>query len=179
MPFEIRLFTYGQMYGTPKMKGTRVIYTVDCSDLPSPPRSLCKILTGLDRQIAEDFWSYSVNRKRYNQALDDIENILLNISGRRQPLGIGVFCVAGTHRSVAMAERLARCMSGWKGVWIRNVVHFDLAAEEERALRRERLRKKSPKGEEWVQERPRSLGLDCVSNLLDWQTCIALAVLFL
>lgn len=95
-----------------------VILRMDCSTMLPPPKELCLQYCGLDRELSDWLFSHQEYRVRFKRALDRIEDgIEAWRPGRDGPrLCVIVNCQAGVHRSVAMAERLARKVNTWRGV---------------------------------------------------------------
>ena len=132
MPTRVQFYTYGINFSQ-YIREPNLIYEVDCSQLPPPPKHLCRTGTGLDDEVATAFWHHRQNEDRYRQAAEDICEIIQSLSrqepGRKRSVSVAVFCKAGMHRSVAMAERLARHFgTRYGGVMVLKPRHYDLAA---------------------------------------------------
>ena len=90
-----------------------------------------KRYTGLDIELSDAFFDSTLTEKAYHNALDRIYNeanswIEYNGYGNDgDEVAVLVKCMAGMHRSVAMAERLADEVSRWRNVKVR-VQHADL-----------------------------------------------------
>ena len=87
---------------------------VDCSKLPPPPPELCNRHTGLTREIRRSFFSIPGNYEFYQRV---IESFIRRICNWHPANGsvfvVPVACMAGVHRSVATAERIAKKISLW------------------------------------------------------------------
>ena len=129
--------TWAEEYGFP-INPYRVILEVDCSQLPAPPKYLCRQYTGLDPEIADSFFSVYENENTYQRALDELE-LILGSHRRRRSLHsyvmVLVSCRAGMHRIVAMAEELAEELGKWEAIRVK-CEHYDL--EDRIRARRER-----------------------------------------
>lgn len=75
---------------------------------------------GMDRELSEWFFARREYCVTHDRALDKIDDALERWQPNRHGprLVVIVRCKAGVHRSVAMAERLAREVRRWDGVRI-------------------------------------------------------------
>lgn len=95
------------------------LYTLDCSSLPIPPASLCEKYSGISLIMQDIVSSNPTARQWIKQAV----GILLDFGARerekpshrrgdkdtgRREVAMSVCCESGTHRSVAIAERIAQ-----------------------------------------------------------------------
>ena len=133
---------------------------VDCSVLRPPRLELCDRFTGLDPEIEQDFFSPELQRRAASRRraaswrrVESRSTVLFNSTPHRLRstflnwsfpvngnfLVVPIACTAGMHRSVAMAERLARHVSLWEFRNCRlrvNVEHTELwrCVEEDRRI---------------------------------------------
>ena len=138
----MHFYTYGQsLRSEPKLSEPTII-RVNCVRLKPPPDYICEGRTGLDRKVADNFFSNSKNQRCYQKALDQVEDFLDQVEHYldRHDNDIGcvaimVSCYIGVHRSVAMAERLATDIEKrWTGLSV-HCRHLDLGKEIERQRR--------------------------------------------
>lgn len=93
------------------------LYTLDCSTLPIPTASLCEKYSGISPIMQDTVSSDPMARQWIKQAV----RILLDFGARerernmsrsrnqlRREVAMSVCCESGTHRSVAVAERIAQ-----------------------------------------------------------------------
>ena len=106
---------------------------VDCTRLRAPPRHMCNRYTGVNPKIEEEFFSEPnserVFRTVYRALKSDIRGWDFSEGA---DLEVPVACMAGCHRSVAMAERLGREISCLEGAPFKLDVcvgHFNVAIE--------------------------------------------------
>ena len=88
---------------------------VDCSDLEPPPAYLCNRFTGLQREISDHFFSIPEHVDILEDVYSDLKEKIRDWSRDTDghTLLVPVACRAGLHRSVAMAERIAKKISNW------------------------------------------------------------------
>jgi RNase adapter protein RapZ len=123
---RVTLLSFGYKYGLP-MDSDLVM---DMRFLPNPfwiPE--LRDLTGRDGEVRD----YVLSQEGAEEFLDRYMSLLRLVSGgyRREGkryLTLSVGCTGGKHRSVAMAEELARRLAGEDGVTV-SVVHRDLGRE--------------------------------------------------
>ncbi|KAL9120946.1 MAG: hypothetical protein Q9187_002496 [Circinaria calcarea] len=142
--FQVQFLSYGQSQ-RPHPTDSNIIYRVDCSRLPPPPHHLCEVTTGLDVETAEAFWTRGTNNEYYHRVVGEINKALhVAWNEKNKVVIVAVFCMLGMHRSVAMADRLAKHFARFLGLSVLEPRHLDLAArikrQRERVLKRERVR---------------------------------------
>lgn len=127
MSVTIYFVTYGQKYRRrePRRQQAPTIGSIDCADLPAPPRDICRAYTGLDTVVSRDLFSHPESVAMFEDALNMIEDDLNGGRASRRSVTVLVSCTAGMHRSVAMAERLAREVGSWRHVTAK-ARHLDL-----------------------------------------------------
>lgn len=100
---------------------THHLYTLDLRALPPPPSSLCAVYSGISPVLQDAVLASPVARKLVGGAVGDLLSYIDDThangkirGGARGGMGIGrevsmsVCCHAGTHRSVAVGERIAQ-----------------------------------------------------------------------
>lgn len=119
----VHFVTYGRNYGPPQIHFPTVL-TLDLSKNEPPPERLCERLTRLVYEIADSFFSFESNDLEFYNALNEIQHQM-----RSRPRGgcvaVLINCMEGIHRSVAMAERLARAVRSRNGPKA-ECLHLDL-----------------------------------------------------
>ncbi|KAL9014440.1 MAG: hypothetical protein Q9173_000922 [Seirophora scorigena] len=113
----IDFLTCGLSY-RPNLGSTPCILSIKCHNLAPPSRNMCLRYSGLDRELSDWLFARREYRVKYQRALDKIEDALDRWRpGRDGPRLVAIVkCKAGVHRSVAMAEKLAKEVKRWKGV---------------------------------------------------------------
>ena len=118
-----------------------VLCYLDCRAMQPPPRHLLDLYTGASPTLAHAFFSMPGHEAIYRTAYLDLEDQLgMLLSNPRLMRGgcvaFLVNCRVGMHRSVAMAERLARDVQNlWRGEGVRvEVEHLD--TDIDRGIRR-------------------------------------------
>lgn len=138
----MHIITYGQKYDRiPHVKGTDTIVQVDCTRLVPPPPNICKIKTGLDIEVASDFFSRRANQAVFEDKLHEIEEFLDANPKREGCVAVLVSCHYGVHRSVVMAERLAIEVKRRNGIKV-ECKHLDLGKGIEKMQRAAEGRKR-------------------------------------
>ncbi|KAF2244731.1 hypothetical protein BU26DRAFT_568732 [Trematosphaeria pertusa] len=110
------------------------LYTINAANLTPPPGQICALYSGVSRTVQSYVLADARARKAVAQAVDELLEF-----GRRErrrqregrqgqrAVALSVCCELGTHRSVAIAERIAGEVRGWarsRGVGVRvRVVH--------------------------------------------------------
>ena len=128
----VHLITYGLFHGS---TGTRfpTVLELDLSKHEPPPEDLCERFTGMDKEIKEAFFAIRQNEDEYQSALRWLGQKL-----RGWPRGgcvaVLINCWMGRHRSVAMAERLAKELNSWAG-FRAECAHLDLGKDIESQAR--------------------------------------------
>ena len=128
----VHLITYGLFHGS---TGTRfpTVLQLDLSEHEPPPEDLCERFTGMNKEIKEAFFAIRQNEDEYQSALKWLGQKL-----RGWPRGgcvaVLINCWMGRHRSVAMAERLAKELNSWAG-FRAECAHLDLGKDVERQAR--------------------------------------------
>ena len=88
---------------------------VDCSRLEPPSPATCQRFTGLQPEVVEAVFSNKDTNRLYVSALRTLKHEIRNWDfGDGRYLVVPVACRAGVHRSVAMAERIAKAISKWQ-----------------------------------------------------------------
>ena len=124
----VHLITYGLLHGS---TGTRfpTVLQLDLSEHEPPPQDLCERFTGMDREIKEAFFSIRQNEDEFQSVLKWLGQKL-----RGWPRGgcvaVLINCWMGRHRSVAMAERVAKELNSWAG-FRAECAHLDLGKDME------------------------------------------------
>lgn len=128
----VHFITYGLFHGP---TGTRfpTVLTLDLSEHLPPPPDLCERFTGLDDEIVEAFFSTRANEDEFHSALRELRQKLKGWP-RGGCVAALINCTAGKHRSVAMAERLAKELRSWDG-FKAECAHLDLGKGMERQAR--------------------------------------------
>ena len=124
----VHFITYGRAYGPTNVTGVPVIFDLDLSNHWAPPAKLCDEYTGLQKELADSFFSNRANDDEYYRALRNFEERLKQIRKLKLPgdcVACLVHCNIGRHRSVAMAERLAKEVGYRKGVKA-ECLHLDI-----------------------------------------------------
>ena len=108
----LHIITSGVTWGPPSVP-MPVLCFLDCRAMQPPPRHLLDMYTGASPTLAHAFFSMPGHETIYRNAYLDLEDQLgmLLTNPQLRPGGCVAFlinCRAGMHRSVAMAERLAR-----------------------------------------------------------------------
>ena len=99
---------------------------VDCSMLRPPPPPICDEFTGLSPEVREYFFSEPENMARFDEAFFELKDAIRHwdfADGRT--LIVPVACKAGMHRSVAMAEKLAKRISSWGAAPFELEIHVE------------------------------------------------------
>ena len=128
----VHLITYGLFHGS---TGTRfpTVLQLDLSKHEPPQEDLCERFTGMDKEIEEAFFAIRQNEDEYQSALKWLGQKL-----RGWPQGgcvaVLINCWMGRHRSVAMAERLAKELNSWAG-FKAECAHLDLGKDMEKQAR--------------------------------------------
>lgn len=121
-PFMIRIFSFGYKYGIPQ--DADIVF--DARILPNPffvPG--LKEKSGLDREVRE----FLIKKRETEEALSDMENFIEKTvhyykKDGRTMMTVAVGCTGGRHRSVFLAEELARSLRE-KGYEI-SLLHRDI-----------------------------------------------------
>ena len=124
----VHFITYGRAYGPTSATGVPVIFDLDLSNHWAPPAKLCDEYTGLQKELADSFFSNRANNDEYYRALRNFEERMKEIRMLTPPGGCVaclVHCNIGRHRSVAMAERLAKEV-GWRKGFKAECLHLDI-----------------------------------------------------
>lgn len=88
--------------------------------LEPPPQGLCNVMTGIDWELADSFFSNPDNEDFYWETMEDLEEIIFHgdLAHDGSDVAVLINCVAGIHRCVAMAERLAGAVESWRGFFV-------------------------------------------------------------
>lgn len=88
---------------------------VDCSRLQPPSPATCARFTGLEPEVVQAVFSNKTTNSLYATVLHTLKHEIRHWDFREgRYLVVPVACRAGVHRSVAMAERIARTISEWQ-----------------------------------------------------------------
>lgn len=97
------------------LRGATVLETIDCRNWNPPPPDLCRRYSGVSQPLQTSVFrqeprGWNIVSRAANQAIQKIKRE--RIRGR---VALVVFCMHGTHRSVTVAEYLARPFEceGW------------------------------------------------------------------
>ncbi|KAL8916086.1 MAG: hypothetical protein Q9208_008711, partial [Pyrenodesmia sp. 3 TL-2023] len=113
----IDFITCGRRF-QPDTRGTPCILRLSCINMKPPPSEMCRRCNGLDRELSDWLFRHGEYQEVCDRALDKIERAVDRWRPERHgPRLVAVIkCRAGVHRSVAMAEELARTVERWDGV---------------------------------------------------------------
>ncbi|KAL9065779.1 MAG: hypothetical protein Q9161_008004 [Pseudevernia consocians] len=108
----VHFITFGSTRGQPPMR-MEVLLRIDVSIMPPPPSQLLDMYTGACPELARYFFSMPGHETSYRNLFLTLEDRLESLLSepRLRPGGcvaVLVNCTAGMHRSVAVAERMAR-----------------------------------------------------------------------
>ena len=127
-------------------------FNFDVSNLIPPHEDLCRRFTGRDPELANTFFNTADHEARYQRILVDTQTGIdewLELGARlpRRDFAVLVGCRAGMHRSVAVAERLAKDLGKLRGPGMDLVrcLHMDLGANWLKQRTRLRSGAQSPK----------------------------------
>ena len=88
---------------------------VDCSNLQPPSPPTCQRFTGLEPEVAGAVFSNKYTNSVYVSVIRTLKHEIRDWDfGEGRYLVVPVACRAGVHRSVAMAERIAKTISKWQ-----------------------------------------------------------------
>lgn len=109
----VEFVSFGFKYGSPQ--GADLVFDVRC--LPNPfYNTELKSLTGLDQPVKEFVFSSKETHQLVDKLVDLIDFLLpLYLKEGKSQLEIAIGCTGGKHRSVAVAEEIARRIDGTKG----------------------------------------------------------------
>ena len=139
----LHIITSGETWGPPSVP-MPVLCCLDCRGMQPPPRHLLDLYTGASPTLAHAFFSMPGHETTYRTAYRDLEDLLGMLLTNRNPqirpggcVAFLISCRVGMHRSVAMAERLARDMQDlWRENGVRvEVEHLD--TDIDRGIRRQ------------------------------------------
>jgi len=132
--FCIHVYSFGHWYKSIPAFKYPVIKHVECVTLDAPSRELCHRYTGKDRVLSEAFFSNPKNEAVFRSEMASIDEELDRNTPSDRCLTVLVSCQLGMHRSVAMAERIAKELRGRR--FKTTIKHVDL--EESMRVRRDR-----------------------------------------
>ncbi|KAI4150131.1 MAG: hypothetical protein LQ341_001170 [Variospora aurantia] len=146
--FNLMIISYGHSSGpllvADNPNRVKSLYSV--RDVPNPPNLLRKKHTGMSRRLQKEIILSKEGKARLTQILDNTESKMVDMMDEysRAPtpeavteadlyapkespreLVVGIMCEEGRHRSVAVAEQLAKLVTK-KPRWIVEVQHRDL-----------------------------------------------------
>ncbi|KAJ4992552.1 hypothetical protein SVAN01_01935 [Stagonosporopsis vannaccii] len=84
-------------------------YTIDARSFLVPPTRICENYSGITGIVQDEVLRDVRVRQEVGHAVDELTQFVR--AGGRET-GVAVYCTAGTHRSVAIAELIARGVSG-------------------------------------------------------------------
>ena len=118
---EVLFVSFGFKYGLP----LDADLVFDVRFLPNPHYvEHLRPLTGEDQQVREYLWRWMVTHKYFQKVQDLLEfSIPYYIREGKSHLVVAVGCTGGKHRSVALADEMARLLGGRYSV---NVEHRDI-----------------------------------------------------
>ncbi len=111
------------------------MYTLDfdVSKLAPPKKDIQERFAGRDPELANTFFNTADHEAQYQAMLKATKNSIRTWRCPANPpedeIAVLIGCQAGMHRSVAVAERLAKDIGGWHGSGVDSVrcMHMDLA----------------------------------------------------
>lgn len=167
--FCIHFYTYGEEnHYTHDVDGInfQVISHIKATRFASPSIKVQKNHTGLDAEVATAIFGIEANRKLYRRILTDTTKDLDKIASLGGCVSILMYSTAGMHRSVAVAERLAKDLKRTKG-WEVQCKHLDMeqGAADERRLERDKRLGKGKEDSYMVYDYP--LGVDWGNRYLE------------
>ena len=112
---------------------------VDCVQTEPPPLELREKYTGVDKELADVYWSNPLHVKLREETLDRLELKILDGPFQRGGCAaVVVNCMSGAHRSVAMAEKLADEIERWDRIVVhREHLDTDVQTRQTRVMRLE------------------------------------------
>lgn len=116
---KINFYTCGRDFDfRPYTDFAPCILNISCVSMQPPPQALCVRFSGRDRELSDWLFARREYRVKYGHALEKIADAVERWRPRRhgQRFCAIVKCMHGMHRSVAMADKLAREVSRWDGV---------------------------------------------------------------
>ena len=130
-PLTIYITSYSKVIGMPRSLMPTI--DLDVSLFATPKREILNRFTGRDAEFTNTFFNTADHEDRYQEILAEAKDAtrayrpLAKSQGDEVALLVG--CHAGMHRSVAVAERLAKDMQEWHGPGVDSVrcLHMDLA----------------------------------------------------
>lgn len=109
--FTVSIFSFSYKHGGPLFTGADGGgFVFDCRCLPNPGREVAYMeLTGLDREVVEYFGARPEVGSFFQHVTAIVEQAIDNYIARDfQNLMVSFGCTGGQHRSVYMAESMAR-----------------------------------------------------------------------
>lgn len=122
---KITFMSYSMNKGKPSLR-MPVLQHFPCHELVPPDEYFLHRWHGLNPELARAFFAFPANENAYREALGLLESQLDLVPAHVTHVAVLTSCRAGMHRSVAMAERLAKEVSRWHGVRVENCKHLDL-----------------------------------------------------
>lgn len=89
-----------------------LLYTIDATRFRVPPAAMCERYSGVADALQEAVLQDAQARREVARAVDDVVGFVCADRGAGGQVGVAVCCTAGTHRSVAVAELVARGVRG-------------------------------------------------------------------
>lgn len=122
---RITFVSYSMHKGEPRLH-MPILHHVPCHELVPPDQHILHHWHGLDPELARAFFAHPANEEAYQQIVALLRSRLLRVPAHVAHVAVLTSCIAGMHRSVAMAERLAREVGRWHGVSVERCRHLDL-----------------------------------------------------
>ena len=124
-PLTIHVISYSRKSGPPDTSPLTILRDLHVDKLPAPSRSFLTRFNGTDSRLAKAFFRIPQAQEMYEQALEDIDRKIAKRKRGRREAVVLVRCLAGVHRSVAMARRIGKELNRWEGLRA-TVTHQDL-----------------------------------------------------
>lgn len=126
-PHELRItfISYSMRNGEPFLR-VPVLLRFPCHELEPPDPYILHHWHGLNPELAHSFFANPDNEDAYQANVALLHSSLDRVPQSMTHVAVLTSCRAGMHRSVAMAERLAREVGGWHGLRVERCKHYDL-----------------------------------------------------
>lgn len=110
---HLHIITYGSHIPWVFDLNMPVLFKADLRDLHPPPLALSSIYTGINKEVADTFWSHPEHEKAYHIALSKIGRLVKGLElADGKEFAVLINSRRGAHRSVAFAVRLHRELGG-------------------------------------------------------------------
>lgn len=117
----VNLITYGSRHRD--VGSVEANYDIDCRHLANPHGTHLKKMTGLDTKVQAYVFFYS--NEDAEDMVEGVEDEI--IADERDSITVAFHCIGGKHRSVSVAERLAKSLRLHVPAISVNVNHMELA----------------------------------------------------